>query len=158
VRKRADSFTKDSAGQAPIQAFDYAPEPPQGDNHAQPVRVASHCHSQSNLPHLGVVSILRAMSAWLGAILIVVIAGLLIWWRSGWAMTSSARKGLQEILWLSCLLWGFLLMISAATEGFPYTSIHIRGDLAQDIVGALGFLLAMFGVYYGFALGQTKKW
>jgi hypothetical protein len=158
VRKRADSFTKDAAGQAPIQAFDYAPEPPQGDNHAQPVRVASHCHSQSNLPHLGVVSILRAMSAWLGAILIVVIAGLLIWWRSGWAMTSSARKGLQEILWLSCLLWGFLLMISAATEGFPYTSIHIRSDLAQDIVGALGFLLAMFGVYYGFALGQTKKW
>ena len=73
-------------------------------------------------------------------------------------MTPSARKGLQEILWLSCLLWGFLLMISAATEGFPYTSIHIRGDLAQDIVGALGFLLAMFGVYYGFALGQTKKW
>ena len=94
----------------------------------------------------------------LGTILIVVIAGFLIWWRSGWAMTPSARKGLQEMLWLSCLLWGFLLMISAATEGFPYTSIHIRGDLAQDIVGALGFLLAMFGVYYGFALGQTKKW
>jgi hypothetical protein len=49
-------------------------------------------------------------------------------------------------------------MISAATEGFPYTSIHIRSDLAQDIVGALGFLLAVFGVYYGFALGQAKKW
>ena len=45
-------------------------------------------------------------------------------------MTPSARKGLQEILWLSCLLWGFLLMIAAATEGFPYTSIHIRSDLA----------------------------
>ena len=58
----------------------------------------------------------------------------------------------------SCLSWGFLLMISAATEGFPYTSIHIRSDLAQDIVGALGFLLAVFGVYYGFALGQAKKW
>ena len=55
------------------------------------------------------------------------------------------------------LSWGFLLMISAATEGFPYTSIHIRSDLAQDIVGALGFLLAVFGVYYGFALGQAKK-
>ena len=94
------------------------------------------------------------MSAWLGAILIVVIAGFLIWWRSGWAMTPSARKGLQEILLRAIC---FLLMISAATEGFPYTSIHIRSDLAQDIVGALGFLLAVFGVYYGFALGQAKK-
>ena len=48
-----------------------------------------------------------------------------------------ATTALKEMLWLSCLLWGFLLMISAA-EGFPYTSIHIRGDLAQDLVGAPG--------------------
>jgi hypothetical protein len=45
----------------------------------------------------------------------------------------------------------------AATEGIPYTSIHIRGDLAQDVVGGLGLLLAVFGVYYGFSIGQTKK-
>jgi hypothetical protein len=48
-------------------------------------------------------------------------------------------------------------MISAATEGFPYTSIHLRSDLTQDVVGGLGFLLAAFGVYYGFAIGQKKK-
>jgi hypothetical protein len=90
----------------------------------------------------------------LGAIL---IAGFLIWWRSGWAMTPSARKALQEILWVSCLMWGILLMISGATEGFPFTSIHIRGDLAQDIVGFIGLFLAIFGIYYGFSLGKTKK-
>src|SRR5215831_12856662 len=93
----------------------------------------------------------------LGAILIVVIIGFLAWWRSGWAMTPSARKALQEILWLSGLCWGTLLMISAATEGVPYTSIHIRGDWAQDIVGVIGFILAAFGTYYGFSLGQAKK-
>ena len=101
---------------------------------------------------------LRPIYLALGTILIVVIAGLLIWWRPGWATTPSARKVLQEILWLSCLMWGILLMISGATEGFPYTSIHIRGDFAQDLVGGLGLLLAMFGVYYGFALGQMKRW
>ena len=95
----------------------------------------------------------------LGAILIVVIAGLLIWWRSGWAMTPSARKALQEVLWVSCLMWGILLMITGATEGFPYTSIHIRGELAQDIVAFIGLGLAMFGTYYGFAIGSTKtRW
>ena len=93
----------------------------------------------------------------LGAILIVVIAGPLIWWRSGWAMPPSVRKALQEILWLSCLMWGFLLMIAGATEGVPYTSIHIRGDLAQDIVGFIGLFLAIFGTYYGFAIGKTKR-
>jgi hypothetical protein len=30
-------------------------------------------------------------------------------------------SALREILWLSCLLWGIFLMISAATEGIPYT-------------------------------------
>jgi hypothetical protein len=90
----------------------------------------------------------------LGAILIVV--SLLAWWRSGWAMIPSARKALQEILWLSCLCGGIILMITAATEGVPYTSIHIRGDWSQDIVGAIGFILAAFGTYYGFSLGYTK--
>ena len=95
----------------------------------------------------------------LGAILIVVIAGFLIWWRFGWVMTPSARKVLQEIFWVSCLMWGILLMISGATEGFPFTSIHIRGDLAQDIVGFIGLFLAIFGIYYGFAIGSTKtRW
>ena len=63
------------------------------------------------------------------------------------ATTPLARKVLQEILWLSCLMWGILLMISGATEGFPYTSIHIRGDLAQSIVGFIGLGLAMFWVF-----------
>jgi hypothetical protein len=48
-------------------------------------------------------------------------------------------------------------MIAAATEGSPYTSIHIRGELSQEIVGALGLLLATIGVYVGFSIGQRKK-
>jgi hypothetical protein len=64
---------------------------------------------------------------------------------------------LREILWLSCLLWGILLMISAATEGFPYTSIHIRGDLAQDALGALGLFLAVVGVVLGFSFVKKRK-
>jgi hypothetical protein len=64
---------------------------------------------------------------------------------------------LKEIFWLSCLLWGILLMISAATEGLPYTSIHIRGELLQNAVGALGFLLAVVGVILGFSSGKTRK-
>jgi hypothetical protein len=93
----------------------------------------------------------------LGAILIVSVAAVLAWWRSGWTMSPTTQTALREIVWLSCLLWGFLLMISAATEGVPYTSIHLRTDLAQDAVGGLGFLLAAFGVYYGFAIGQKIK-
>jgi hypothetical protein len=93
----------------------------------------------------------------LGAILITAVATILAWWRSGWTMSPTTQNALREIFWLSCLCWGFLLMISAATEGVPYTSIHIRGDLAQDVAGGLGFLLAVFGVYYGFAIGQKKK-
>jgi hypothetical protein len=58
---------------------------------------------------------------------------------------------LKEILWLSSLLWGIILMISAATEGIPYTSIHIMGTFAQDAVGALGFFLAAAGVVLGFS-------
>jgi hypothetical protein len=93
----------------------------------------------------------------LGALLTAVVAGVIAWRMSGWAISLAPHAALKEILWLSCVLWGFLLMISAATEGVPYTSIHIRGDLAQDVVGGLGLLLAAFGVYYGFSIGQTKK-
>src|SRR5262249_49321384 len=88
----------------------------------------------------------------LGGILIVAVATVLAWWRSGWTMSPTTQTALREIVWLSCLCWGFLLMISAATEGVPYTSIHFRSDLAQDVVGGLGLLLAVCGVYYGFAM------
>ena len=64
---------------------------------------------------------------------------------------------LKEILWLSCLLWGILLMISAATEGIPYKSIHIRGEYAQDAVGALGLFFAVVGVILGFSFGKQRK-
>jgi hypothetical protein len=59
-------------------------------------------------------------------------------------MSPTTQNALRELLWLSSLLLGFLLMISAATEGFPYTSIHIRNELAQDAIGALGLALAVF--------------
>ena len=72
-------------------------------------------------------------------------------------LNMSFVTALREILWLSCLLWGILLMISAATEGFPYTSIHIRGDLAQDALGALGLFLAVVGVVLGFSFGKKGK-
>ena len=72
-------------------------------------------------------------------------------------LNMSFVTALREILWLSCLLWGILLMISAATEGFPYTSIHIRGDLAQDALGALGLFLAVVGVVLGFSFGKKRK-
>ena len=93
----------------------------------------------------------------LGVILITAAATVLAWWRSGWTTSPTTQTAPREIFWLSCLLWGFLLMISAATEGFPYTSIHLRNDLVQDVVGGLGLLLAVFGVYFGFAIGQKTK-
>jgi hypothetical protein len=31
-------------------------------------------------------------------------------------------------------MWGILFMISAATEGIPFTSIHVRGEFVQDAV------------------------
>jgi hypothetical protein len=37
----------------------------------------------------------------------------------------------KELFWLSCLMWGILFMIAAATEGFPLTSIHIRDEFRQ---------------------------
>jgi hypothetical protein len=54
-------------------------------------------------------------------------------------------------------LWGILLIISAATEGFPYTSIHIMGELAQNAVGILGVILAAVGVFVGFSTGKTRE-
>ena len=64
---------------------------------------------------------------------------------------------LKELFWLSCLMWGILFMIAAATEGFPYTSIHIRDEFWQDAIGGLGLSLAMLGVYLGFAFGKANK-
>jgi hypothetical protein len=48
-------------------------------------------------------------------------------------------------------------MISAATEGFPFTSIYIRGEFSQDVVGALGLILAVVGVVSGFSFGKKRK-
>jgi hypothetical protein len=70
---------------------------------------------------------------------------------------ASFVAAIKEVLWLSCLLWGILLMISAATEGIPYTSIHIRGELLQDAVGAFGLFLAVVGVVVGFSVGKKRK-
>ena len=92
----------------------------------------------------------------LGAVLVAVIVAILGWWRSGWANTPSVEAALKETLWLSCLLWGILLMISAVGEGFSYTSIHIRGEMLQQTVGGLGLILAMLGVHWGFRFGERK--
>ena len=62
----------------------------------------------------------------------------------------------QRLFWLSCLMWGILFMIAAATEGFPFTSIHIRDEFSQDAIGGLGLFLALLGVCLGFAVGKTK--
>jgi hypothetical protein len=70
---------------------------------------------------------------------------------------TSFVTALKEMLWLSCLFWGIVLMISAATEGFPYTSIYIRGEFSQDAVGALGLVLAVVGAVLGFSLGKKRK-
>lgn len=61
------------------------------------------------------------------------------------------------MIWLPCLLIGILLMIVAATEGVPYTSIHVRGDSVQIAIGVLGLVLAAIGVYIGFEIGKKKK-
>jgi hypothetical protein len=64
---------------------------------------------------------------------------------------------LKEIFWVSCLMWGVLLMISAVAEGVPYTSIAIRNELWQDAVGGIGLFLAMLGVYLGFQKVSAKR-
>jgi hypothetical protein len=63
----------------------------------------------------------------------------------------------KEIFWLSCLTFGILFMIAAATEGFPYTSIHIRDEFWQDAIGGLGLFLAVLGVYVGFSIGNIHR-
>jgi hypothetical protein len=61
------------------------------------------------------------------------------------------------MIWLPCLLIGILLMIVGATEGVPYTSIHVRGESVQIAIGVLGLVLAAIGVYIGFEIGKKKK-
>jgi hypothetical protein len=61
------------------------------------------------------------------------------------------------MIWLPCLLLGILLMIVGATEGVPYTSIHVRGESVQIAIGVLGLVLAAIGVYIGFEIGKKKK-
>jgi len=61
------------------------------------------------------------------------------------------------MLWLPCLLVGILLMIVGATEGVPYTSWHIRNETLQIVIGTVGLLLALTGVYLGFRIGKKKR-
>jgi hypothetical protein len=61
------------------------------------------------------------------------------------------------MIWLPCLLVGILLMIVGATEGVPYTSIHVRGELLQIAIGVVGLVLSVIGVYIGFEIGKKKK-
>jgi hypothetical protein len=72
-------------------------------------------------------------------------------------MATSVAKAFEEMFWLACLLLGILLMIVGATEGVPYTSLHVRGETFQMAVGGLGLLLALVGVYLGFQIGKRKK-
>jgi hypothetical protein len=63
----------------------------------------------------------------------------------------------DDMLWLPSLLIGILLMIVGATEGVPYTSIHVRGESLQLAVGLIGLVLALVGIYIGFGIGKKKK-
>jgi hypothetical protein len=54
-------------------------------------------------------------------------------------------------------MWGILLMISAATEGVPFTSIAIRNEFWQDAIGGIGLFLALLGVYLGFSTASAKR-
>jgi hypothetical protein len=71
-------------------------------------------------------------------------------------MTFFTKHVLKELIWLALLTWGFLLMIAAVSEGFPYTSIKVRGDTLPTLVGSVGFLMSAFGVYIGFSIGNPK--
>jgi hypothetical protein len=76
--------------------------------------------------------------------------------RKAIEMPASVAKALEETFWLSCLLLGVLLMISGATEGVPFTSMHIRGETFQNTVLGLGVFLAVLGVYSGFRFRKNK--
>ena len=84
------------------------------------------------------------------------IVGIIVWWRSSWALPQKTQTSLMGLLWLSCLFWGFLLMISSTYGNVPYTSLHIRDDM-QDAGAALGLLLVVLGVYLGFTLGKPNR-
>lgn len=71
-------------------------------------------------------------------------------------MATFGAKAFEEMFWLSCLLLGVLLMISGATEGVPFTSVHIRGEIFENAVLGLGLFLAVLGVYSGFRIGKKK--
>jgi len=77
--------------------------------------------------------------------------------RKAIEMPTSIAKAFAEMFWLACLLLGVLLMISGATEGVPYTSVHISGETFQNAVLGLGLFLAVLGVYIGFRIGKKKK-
>jgi LPXTG-motif cell wall-anchored protein len=77
--------------------------------------------------------------------------------RKAIEMPTSIAKAFAEMFWVSCLLVGVLLMISGATEGVPYTSVHIRGETFQNAVLGLGLFLALLGVYIGFRFRKKKK-
>jgi len=72
-------------------------------------------------------------------------------------MATPIAKAFEEMFWLVCLLLGILLMIVGATEGVPYTSLHVRGETFQMVIGGLGVFLAVLGVYIGFHLGKKKR-
>jgi hypothetical protein len=72
-------------------------------------------------------------------------------------MPASVAKAFEEMFWRACLLLGILLMIVGATEGVPYTSLHVRGETFQMAVGGLRLLLAVVGVYIGFQTGKKRK-
>jgi hypothetical protein len=76
--------------------------------------------------------------------------------RKAIEMPASVAKALEETFWLACLLLGVLLMISGATEGVPYTSVHIRGETFQNAVLGLGVFLTVLGVYIGFRFRKNK--
>jgi hypothetical protein len=67
------------------------------------------------------------------------------------------RTIVRETFWLSCLMWGILLMISGATEGVPYTSIHVGRGLAAETVGGVGFILTALGMFVGFSIGHAGR-
>jgi hypothetical protein len=48
-------------------------------------------------------------------------------------------------------------MISSATEGVPYTSIHIEHGLTAEVIGGLGLILTALGICVGFSIGHSSR-